>query len=249
MSQARQKQKTISEAARKLLERLNEIYRRYKELVEEKDRLIKEYNQKLLQIEAEITDLYAEAARIIDELVHEHGLSINDIKLILRSVPDEFFKDIVRIRRKKVDKKQLEQAVKKTYEELMKQEEESAPLVIRALRKVQASPTGVTSLSTRLQSSRPPQRDRFVCPLCGEEHDKETEQVTITICRHCQAFLETWLIPNRVFEGHGAPFLTKWQNLSEKIRKLNNLERAYRNLLRYVKSRGISVPKELLVSA
>lgn len=240
MSQAKQKQKTISEAARKLLERLNEIYQRYKKLVEEKEKLIREYNQRLLQIEAEITDIYAEAARIIDELERDHGLRIEDIKPILKSVPDEFFRDVARIRRKKVDKKQLEQAIRKTYEELM--EEESAPAIFKALRRVQPAPPSITRLE-RLKEAR----DKFICPFCGEEHDREAEQATITICRHCQAFLETWLIPNRVFEGHGAPFLTKWRNVSDRVRRLSEVEKAYRNLLKYLKNRGITVPEELLV--
>jgi len=244
MSQSRQKQKTISEAAKKLLEKLNEIYKRYKQLLEEKQKLIEEYNEKLLQIEAKITDMYAEAARILDEL-EQHGLSINEIKQVLSSIPDEFFRDVARIRRKKVDKKQLDQAIKKTYEELM--EEKTTPVVIKALRKVQSSPSGITTSIARPPSSSS-DRGKFICPLCGEEHDKETEQVTITICRPCQAFIETWLIPNNVFEKHGAEFLAKYRRLSEKIRRLGELERAYRNLVRYLRSRGIRVPKELLVA-
>ena len=234
-----QRQRLVSEKAKKLLEKLNEIYRKVQELTEEKKRLIEEYQDRLKRIESEIVSLFIEAGRILDELETKHGLSLSQVQSFFKTIPPTFFKNAVRLYRKKPSSAAISTAVEKTYGELV-EGDASTPAVLKTLRKI-----------STVKPPPPPSRGRekFICPLCQEEHDKETEMVTIQICRSCHAFMETWLIPYKVFEGHGRPFVLKWQNAARSLERLKRVERAYRNLLRYLKSRGIPVPEELIVKA
>lgn len=233
----------MSENAKKLLERLNELYKRICELMEEKKKLIAEYQERLKQIESELVSLFVEAGKVLDELESQYGLSMNEVKNILKFVPDKFFKNALKIYRKKPERTDIDIAVRKTFDELVpKDEDASTPAIIKTLKAIQRAPPSIVE-----SVLRPAKKsiEVFFCPLCQEEHDIETERDSIYICKHCKSLIETYLIGMNVFKNHGQLFVLEWKERAEAIRKLSELEKKYNILLRYLKSRNIVIPREL----
>lgn len=234
-----QEEKSINERAKKLLERLNEIYKQICELTEQKKKLIDEYQEKLKQIESEIVSLFMEAGKILDELEDQYDLTINDIKGLLKSIPDKFFKNALSTYKKKPSRTDVKVAVEQTYE-LIKEDDASSPAILKALKTIQRGEA--TRVSTSIKKSR----EVFFCPLCQEEHDKDTEYDTLHVCRQCKSLLETWLIGMDVFKNHGNQFILEWKARADALRRLKKLEEKYNHIIRYLRNRNIAIPSELL---
>jgi len=236
----------LAEKAKKFLEDLESLYRKIKELMEQKKQLVEEYQEKLKQIESQIVECFIEAGRILDRLEKEEGISPKEVQVLLPDIPKTFFENALRIYRKNLPKPAISTAVERAYRELAREEEPSSPAILRVLRAVAATapPAGQRAVG-RLERPRPEeQKATFICPLCQEEHDRDTELVTIQVCRPCRQLMESYLIPMGIFKNHGITFVKQWKNTADVYKRYLKLKNCYKRLLDYLKGAGVEVPKE-----
>ncbi|MEM1532306.1 MAG: hypothetical protein QW599_05630 [Nitrososphaerota archaeon] len=236
--QQKAKTKELSEAIKKYLEKLVEIHNRIKQLVEEKKHLIDEYQEKLKELESQIVMLYMEAGRILDILASEYGFSLSEIKDVLKVVPESFFKNALEVYKRKPDRNDINIAVERTYKRVVSEDD----TIIRALKASQKL------IQTHKHISEPLEKEKtsetFVCPLCQEEHDKETGLDVLRLCKQCKSFIETWLIGLKVFNDHGRKFVVEWKEWVNTQSKYEELRKKHSLLLQYLRKRDISIPKE-----
>ena len=234
-----------SEKAKKLMEDLESLYKRIKELMEQKKKLVEEYQERLKEIESQIVESFIEAGRILERLEKEEGISPREVQILLPSIPKTFFENALKVYRKNLPKPAISTAVEKAYKELAREEEPHSPAILRVLKTVSATPTSESRAFGKLERPRlEEEKATFICPLCQEEHDRDTELVTMQVCRLCRTFIEQYIISMGVFKNHGVVFVKQWKNTADVYKKYLKLKNSYKNLLGYLKSLNVAVPKE-----